>query len=719
LIVQGVSALPFDEPAGSTAPPAFGAYRVLHQIGSGVLGPVFRTYDPHHDRLVAVKAFKLDLPPQTVARLADALRRLIDRPAAHPAIVRVIDAGLEGTMAFVAMEYASGESLDVSMRSGAPLAIDRAMPLLSEVAAAIDAAWAAGAGHGALHPRDILVAAGSNDLRITGVGIVQALESIGAKLPLRRPYAAPERVAGHSWDVRADVYSLGVIAHELLTGRRPTGHEQDGVLAPGVAPEARVRIRRVLAAALTERPEDRLASATAFVNALAAALRGEAVDLPAPAPVPGAPLVTPPVAEPAVDLQAAALREPEDALQLGAEFWTLETESKTPHPAVADAPLAPRPTAVPAAQAPSARTRVAPPAAGPTVVPTPVAGPVAPPPAPPAVDPPPMPREDFPAEGGLRPPRSAAAPAPPPAVSDRRDLPAAAPAQHRPTAPALASGSAPRPDLAAAPLFRSKSDAPSIAPPRSWSETDADRHPYPWLALISVAIAGLVVGGVGGYRFALTQVTSAPAPAAQTAAARTDTDVPVSPDARTQAPAAPPSALPGAPAPVTPPPSPATAPPDRTPTRVVAPKGRLVVRSSPPGALVFVDGKRQGEPTPATLRDLPLGPHTVQVARAGYVPQSESIVLSAAQPIHTMAVVLQPGLATDAPMRTGSVFLDSTPRGARVSVDGRFVGLTPLSVPELAPGEHTARFELGNLTPLTSTVTVKPGTLARLVVTLK
>ncbi|MBP8273879.1 MAG: hypothetical protein KAY59_05575, partial [Acidobacteria bacterium] len=66
--------LPFDESNTFTPPPAFGPYRVLHQIGSGVLGPVFRTYDPQADRLVAVKAFRLDLLPEDVARLADGLR---------------------------------------------------------------------------------------------------------------------------------------------------------------------------------------------------------------------------------------------------------------------------------------------------------------------------------------------------------------------------------------------------------------------------------------------------------------------------------------------------------------------------------------------------------------------------------------------------------------------------------------------------------------------
>src|SRR5580698_2724256 len=85
--------LPFDESAAFTPPAAFGPYRVLHQIGSGVLGPVFRTYDPQQDRLVAIKVFRLDLLPEQVARLADALRKLPTTLPVHQAIVAPIDAG--------------------------------------------------------------------------------------------------------------------------------------------------------------------------------------------------------------------------------------------------------------------------------------------------------------------------------------------------------------------------------------------------------------------------------------------------------------------------------------------------------------------------------------------------------------------------------------------------------------------------------------------------
>ena len=159
-------------------------------------GPTILT----QDRLVAVKAFKLDVPPQTVVRLADALRRLVERPAIAGAPIRVLDAGLEGTRAFLAMEYAAGESIDVAWRQQLPVPIERALPILSLVADALDASWAQGIGHGALHPRDIFfMVSGTDEIRLTGLGIVQAIESIGEKAPVRRPYAAPERVALQPW----------------------------------------------------------------------------------------------------------------------------------------------------------------------------------------------------------------------------------------------------------------------------------------------------------------------------------------------------------------------------------------------------------------------------------------------------------------------------------------------------------------------------------------
>lgn len=212
-----------------------------------------------------MKAFRLDLLPEDVARLADGLRRLVGT-AGHLA------AGLEGMTAYLAMDYYAAETLDVALRHLAPAPIETALPLLRGIAEAIDRAWSVGAmhGHGSLHPRDVFVTPGTAEVSVTGCGVAPALEAIGARAPVRRPYTAPERAAGGPWDVRADVYSLGAIAHELLTGRRPAGPgEQDGTLPSTMAPELRVQVRRVLSKALSESPAMRFASGEEFVAALA------------------------------------------------------------------------------------------------------------------------------------------------------------------------------------------------------------------------------------------------------------------------------------------------------------------------------------------------------------------------------------------------------------------------------------------------------------------
>ncbi len=143
------------------------------------------------------------------------------------------------------------------------------MPLLRQVADAIEAAWQSGLGHGALHPRDVFVSPDTQEVRVGGFGVISALEKSGIKIPPRRPYTAPERMAGQSWDIRADVFSLGVLAHELLTGRRPSGGgEQDGALPTGTSPEQRVAIRRALSGVLDEDPDRRYKTPSEFIAAL-------------------------------------------------------------------------------------------------------------------------------------------------------------------------------------------------------------------------------------------------------------------------------------------------------------------------------------------------------------------------------------------------------------------------------------------------------------------
>src|SRR4029453_12463874 len=146
-----------DDPTAFAPPPAFGPFRVLHQIGVGALGPVFRTYEPTRDRLGAAEGFRLDVTPEKARARANELAHPAEAELFHPSIVEPIAAGVEGTLAYRAEEYVAAESLDVAMRHYAPAPIATVLPFITQLAGAIDFARAAGGGHGALHPRDMFV----------------------------------------------------------------------------------------------------------------------------------------------------------------------------------------------------------------------------------------------------------------------------------------------------------------------------------------------------------------------------------------------------------------------------------------------------------------------------------------------------------------------------------------------------------------------------------
>src|SRR5258708_23278140 len=101
------------------------------------------------------------------------------------------------------------------MRHYAPAAIEKALPFITQLAGAIDFARAAGVGHGGLHPRDIFVT--PDEARATGFGVVDALEEVGIRAPIRRPYTAPEPIDGGAWGTPADAFSLPAIAYQPLT----------------------------------------------------------------------------------------------------------------------------------------------------------------------------------------------------------------------------------------------------------------------------------------------------------------------------------------------------------------------------------------------------------------------------------------------------------------------------------------------------------------------
>ncbi len=244
----------------------------MHQIGVGVLGPVFRAYEPDGDRLVAVKAFYLDLTPEQSRTVADGLQGIARAGGSHPALVTPLRAGLSDDIPYLAAEYVAAESLDVAIRHYAPAAVETALPLVVQLADALDTAHACGLTHGALHLRDVFVT--PELARITGFGVVPALERVGVRGPLRRPYTAPEQTSSGTWGPAADRFALAAIIYELLTGRRVsgTGEQVTETMARVSGARDATRLTRLFASALAVKPTDRPGSARLFADQLADAV---------------------------------------------------------------------------------------------------------------------------------------------------------------------------------------------------------------------------------------------------------------------------------------------------------------------------------------------------------------------------------------------------------------------------------------------------------------
>ena len=211
----------------------------------GVLGPVYRAYQPDPGRLVAVKQFRLDLPPENAHRFVDALDRLIAADLTHLGIAAPLASGVTENSPFLALDFVAAESFDVVIRDYGPAPVAEALRIASQLGGALDFAAAVSVFHGALHPRDVLVS--TDETRVTGLGIAQILDSLGLAAPIRRPYTSPERVAGAAWDRRKPQTTLIAAAGQGATQAPQPLQAAESTSAVGGPP--RRGLKRIAAAA--------------------------------------------------------------------------------------------------------------------------------------------------------------------------------------------------------------------------------------------------------------------------------------------------------------------------------------------------------------------------------------------------------------------------------------------------------------------------------------
>ena len=272
---------------------SLGRYRVLKEIGRGSMGTVYLGKDPTIQRFVAIKTVRLDEAGDTEE--AEAMKTRFFREAestgrlSHPNIVTIYDAGEQAGLGFIAMEYLEGTTLRSYGRPQHLLPLAAVMETVAAVADALDYAHRQGVVHRDIKPANIMLTSEPR-VKVMDFGIATLASSTKTRSMaiLGTPsYMSPEQVAGRKVDGRADIFSLGVVLFELLSGRRPFEAEDVTTLLYHIAREPHRRLAddrpalpsdlfRIVDRALQKDPAHRFARAGELSRSLRDCLRAVA-----------------------------------------------------------------------------------------------------------------------------------------------------------------------------------------------------------------------------------------------------------------------------------------------------------------------------------------------------------------------------------------------------------------------------------------------------------
>lgn len=262
-------------------------YQLISRIDSGGTAEVWRARDVRLGRDVAVKILGTEAEPAFRDRFTDEAKRAA--AVTHPNIVTVYDEGQDGSDAFIVMEYVRGKTLRDMVASRGALPPIEASVLVSQVAAALDATHRAGMVHCDVKPANVIVTE-DGVAKLTDFGIARAARGAAEReLVGTARYVAPERIEGQAPTPESDVYSLALVAFELLAGRPAyAGVETEDLLRDrlsgdppsiaGVRDDLPPRIAPVIAQGLARDPRGRYPTAGKFAAALDAASRDGRAD---------------------------------------------------------------------------------------------------------------------------------------------------------------------------------------------------------------------------------------------------------------------------------------------------------------------------------------------------------------------------------------------------------------------------------------------------------
>ena len=313
-----------------------GRYELIEELGRGGMARVYRARDTQLQRIVALKvlAAQLSMDAEFIKRFEREARTAAN--LRHPHIVTVYDIGEEQGLHYIAMEYIDGLPLHTILERYGALGFGYAIAILEPIANALDYAHQAGAIHRDVKPHNILIDRNGRVV-LTDFGIAQTPEADEQRLTrtgvfMGTPeYISPEQAEARRVDGRSDLYSLAVVAYEIIAGRVPfSGTTPQLIVAhaqlppppiSSVVPELPTDLDLVLTRALAKRPERRFPTGNAFVTALRDIAQRNGIKPATTLEL--AALVVPPQAQPTV---------PASPMQVASRDGTLSPPMHTPSP---------------------------------------------------------------------------------------------------------------------------------------------------------------------------------------------------------------------------------------------------------------------------------------------------------------------------------------------------------------------------------------------------
>src|SRR5882724_8993452 len=252
-----------------------GRYKIVRELGRGAMGVVYHAIDPNIGRPVAIKTIQFGptRKPEELERMRERLFREARSAGilSHPGIVTIYDVDQQEGLAYIAMEYVDGPTLEQLLSGSGSLPSERMFSILGQTAVALDYAHSKGIVHRDIKPANIMVTAdGTSKITDFGIAKITASEhlTMTGSIVGTPHYMSPEQVQGQAVDGRSDQFSLCVIAYEMLTGEKPyTGEHLTTVVYKMVAEEPAAprrlnptltpAIEAVVRKALAKRPDAR------------------------------------------------------------------------------------------------------------------------------------------------------------------------------------------------------------------------------------------------------------------------------------------------------------------------------------------------------------------------------------------------------------------------------------------------------------------------------